>query len=153
MTVKERRGENVLNIYLKTDISAPRRSDAKAMWLVEWVSDKDPEKTVTHDGFLALPDTTEDEIILTALIQALNILNKPCKIRIFTDAQRVLNVLDLRRNEGWRSQKWRSASEKPIKNAPLWEIVTNQLTIHEWSITDEVHSFRDYMRSELKKWQ
>lgn len=153
MAVKERRGENVLNIYLKSDISAPRRNDAKAMWLVEWVSDKDPEKTVTHDGFLGLPDTTEDEIVLSALIEALNILNRPCKIRIFTDAQRVFNTLGSRSYETWRARKWLSASEKPIKNAPLWEIVTNQLTVHDWTITDEDHSFRDYMRSEIKKWQ
>lgn len=143
----------MLNIYVDSTIRAPRRGDGKGMYLVEFVSDKDPEKIETRQGFLYLPDTTEDEIILTTMIEAVNILNRSCKVRIFTNAKHVFSTLECRKNADLRSRKWLSASEKSIKNAPLWEIITQHLEKHEWTITDEDHSFREYMRSELKKWQ
>ena len=143
----------MLNIYIDSTIRAPRRGDGKGMYLVEYVSDKDPEKIETRQGLLYLPDTTEDEIMLTTLIEGVNILNRPCKIRIFTNAKHIFSTLESHKNADLRSRKWLSASEKSIKNAPLWEIITQQLEKHDWTITSEEHSFREYMKSELKKWQ
>ena len=123
------------------------------MWLVEFVKDDQPDKFVTRQGFTQFADTTEDAIILTILIEALLILNKPCTIRIFSKARGVFSTLESRRYEGWSAQKWLKSDQKSVKNAHLWDIVAHALEKHEWTVTDEDHSYQEYMRSELKKWQ
>ena len=123
------------------------------MWLLEFVKDDDPSKFVTRQGFTEYAETTEDAIVLTVLIHALQILNKPCKIRIFTKAHGVFNTRESRRFENWKAQKWLKSDAKSVKNANLWDIVAHGLEKHEWSVTEEEHSYQEYMRTEIKKWQ
>ena len=123
------------------------------MWLVEYVNDKDPAKLVTIEGGCRFKETTEDAIILTLLIQALMRFFKPCEIRIFTKAKGISSTLESRRYEAWQGQKWLKSNKESVKNAHLWDIVAHALEKHDWTVTDEDHSYREYMRSELKKWQ
>lgn len=104
-----------VNIYVKANIKAPQKHEAKAMWLVEFVREKNPEDPITRQGFVEFAETTEDAIVLTALIEAVNILTKECEICIFTKARNVLATLDTRRYEGWRHQKWLNASQNMVK--------------------------------------
>ena len=143
----------MLNIYIDSTIKAPAKREAKGMYLLEYVNDKDPEKFVTRQGFTEYAETTEDAITLTAIIEALSLLNKPCKIRIFTKARNVFNTLEQRRNETWRQSKWQNSSQNMVKNCELWELLTHTLERHEWEITTEGHSYENFMESELKKWQ
>ena len=143
----------MLNIYIDSTIKAPAKREAKGMYLLEYVNDKDPEKFVTRQGFTEYAETTEDAITLTAIIEALSLLNKPCKIRIFTKARNVFNTLEQRRNETWRQSKCQNSSQNMVKNCELWELLTHILERHEWEITTEGHSYENFMESELKKWQ
>ena len=123
------------------------------MYLVEYVSDRNPEKMKTWPAvFTDLPDTTENILTLVTLIKALGRFTKPTQIRIFTNAQGVFGVLESRNYAVWRSQKWRGASQNIIKNNELWEILIPLLELHEWTVTTDEHSFEKYMESELKKW-
>ena len=140
-----------VNMYIESTIKAPRRGEAKAMWLIEFT--KAPEQIFTRQGFVEFGDITEDAVVLTAIAEGLSILTKQCEIRIFTRARHVFSTLKSSKNADLRCRKWLSASEKSIKNAPLWEIVTHMLEKHEWEITDDHHSFQKYMESELKRWQ
>lgn len=137
---------------METNIKAPAKREAKAMWLVEFVSDKDPEKTVTRQGFVEFGQITEDAITLTAMIEALSILRKPCKVHIYTKARGIYGTLEQSRNIAWRSQKWHKATGDLVKNAELWEILTRILETHEWELADSGHSFEKYMESEIRKW-
>ena len=142
-----------VNIYVKANIKAPQKHEAKAMWLVEFVREKNPEDPITRQGFVEFAETTEDAIVLTALIEAVNILTKECEICIFTKARNVLATLDTRRYEGWRHQKWLNASQNMVKNAELWEILIGHLAKHKWKTSAETSSFDSLMETELKKWQ
>lgn len=143
----------MLNIYVESTIRPPQKATGKAMYIAEFVSDKNPESFVTREGYAEFGETTEDAAILTILIEALLILNKPCTIRIFTKAKGILSTLESRRYETWQGQKWLKSNKESVKNAHLWDIVAHALEKHDWTVTDEDHSYREYMRSELKKWQ
>ena len=143
----------MVNIYLESTIKPPRKGEASGMWLVEYVNDKDPAKLVTIEGGCRFKETTEDAIILTCLIQALMRFFKPCEIRIFTKAKGVLSTLETGRYATWRALKWQKSDGNAVKNAHLWDIVAHSLEKYKWTITDADHSYQDYMRAELKKWQ
>jgi len=138
-----------VNVYVDSTIKKPNRGEGKAMYLIECNVKGEPK---TAEGFVHLPDTTEDAIILTALIEALGRFLKPSNIRIFVKAPGVFNAIDTGRIQAAKTKGYRTAKGQSIKNAELWDIFLNLVPKHKWKITDEEHSFQEYMRSELKKW-
>jgi ribonuclease HI len=64
--------------------------------------------------------TTNNRMELTAAIQALEALTKPCRIELHTDSQYVREGIT-KWIHGWRRNGWRTADRKPVKNAELWQ--------------------------------
>ena len=65
------------------------------------------------------PATTNNRMELMAAIQALELLNRPCKVELHTDSQYVMKgVTEWIR--GWKARGWRTADKKPVKNEDLW---------------------------------
>ena len=65
-------------------------------------------------------DTTNNRMELTAAIQALNALTRPCRVDLHTDSQYVrLGITEWLEN--WKLKGWRTAGRKPVKNRDLWE--------------------------------
>jgi ribonuclease HI len=64
--------------------------------------------------------TTNNKMELTAAIEALNALKRPCNVELHTDSQYVKNgVTSWVHN--WKRNGWRTADKKPVKNAELWQ--------------------------------
>ena len=119
------------------------------MYLIECPSS--PDNVVK--GFTVLQETTEDAITLVSIIRALNRFSKPSKISIFTKCNGVYHTLDSGRCFEYQKNRWITAKGTQVKNAELWDILVNLLAKFEWTIIQADHSFQEYMRSELKKWQ
>ena len=102
--------------------------------------------------FVQLPDTTEDEITLTLLIEALARFKKPAEIKLFISCSGVYFAITTGRIQLARSKGFVNSKGQPSKNAALWDILIAHLRTHKWSITQEEHSYSEWMRSELKKW-
>ena len=64
-------------------------------------------------------NTTNNQMELTAAIQALKYFNKREKITLFTDSQYVKNGIESWINN-WKKNGWKTASKKPVKNQQLW---------------------------------
>jgi len=65
-------------------------------------------------------ETTNNRMELTAAIKALEALNKPCAVELFTDSEYLRNgILSWLAN--WKRNGWRTAAKKPVKNADLWQ--------------------------------
>lgn len=81
------------------------------------------------------PDTTNNRMELTAVIEALRCLKRPCRIRIVTDSQYVQKGVE-EWLEGWKRKHWKTAAGKPVANRDLWEILDLELARHavswEW---------------------
>ena len=79
------------------------------------------------------PDTTNNRMELTAAIQALQSLKRPCRVDLFTDSEY------LRRGitewlAGWKARGWRR-KDGPLLNADLWQALDAVQARHqvEWS--------------------
>ena len=65
------------------------------------------------------PLTTNNRMELTAVIRALEALNRPCEIDLYTDSQYVKQGIETWIH-GWKRNGWKTSDRKPVKNAELW---------------------------------
>lgn len=64
-------------------------------------------------------ETTNNRMELVAAIQALEILTKPCSVKLHTDSKYVLQgITEWMAN--WKKRAWKTAANKPVKNEDLW---------------------------------
>ena len=63
--------------------------------------------------------TTNNRMELTAVIEALAALRRPCEVDIFLDSQYVRQGITTWL-ENWKKRGWRTADKKPVKNIDLW---------------------------------
>lgn len=75
-------------------------------------------------------ETTNNRMELQAAIEALNALNRPCKIALYTDSQYVKGGIT-GWIHGWKKNGWKTAAKKPVKNAELWQALDEALKRHE----------------------
>ena len=77
--------------------------------------------------------TTNNRMELTAAIEALSALNKPCKVHLTTDSEYVRQGIT-QWIHGWKKRRWRLSSGQPVKNADLWQRLDEQVSRHqiEW---------------------
>jgi ribonuclease HI len=79
------------------------------------------------------PNTTNNRMELTAAIEALNALVRPCAVKLSTDSRYVLDGLT-KWVHGWKKNGWQTADRKPVKNAELWHALIAAVDRHqvEW---------------------
>ena len=75
-------------------------------------------------------NTTNNRMELTAAIEALNALKRPCKVDLYTDSVYVRDGIT-KWIHGWKRNGWRTADKKPVKNAELWQTLDQALGRHE----------------------
>lgn len=68
----------------------------------------------------AEPDTTNNRMELTAALEGLRSLKRPCKVDLTTDSQYVRKGIT-EWIHGWKRKGWKNASKQPVKNADLWQ--------------------------------
>ncbi len=71
--------------------------------------------------------TTNNRMEMTAVIEALSALKRPCQVTLYIDSQYVLKGATewLR---GWKAKGWRTAAKEPVKNVDLWQKIDTLLT-------------------------
>ena len=79
------------------------------------------------------PDTTNNRMELSATIQALKILIEPCKVKLHTDSQYVIDGIT-KWIHGWQRNGWKNASKQPVSNIDLWHDLIEATARHqvEW---------------------
>jgi len=66
------------------------------------------------------PMTTNNRMELTAVIESLRRIKRPCRIRIVTDSNYVVKGMTEWIN-GWIKRSWINSQKKPVLNRDLWE--------------------------------
>jgi ribonuclease HI len=64
--------------------------------------------------------TTNNRMELTAVIEALAALKRPCAVTLYLDSQYVLKGIT-EWLPGWKAKGWRTAGKTPVKNVELWQ--------------------------------
>ena len=75
-------------------------------------------------------ETTNNRMELTAVIEALRLLNRPCKIVLHVDSSYVKDGIT-KWIDGWKAKNWRTANKQPVKNVDLWQALEEQIARHE----------------------
>jgi ribonuclease HI len=74
--------------------------------------------------------TTNNRMELTAAIMGLETLKRPCRVELWTDSQYVRQGVTSW-IYGWKSNGWKTADKKPVKNADLWQRLDEARARHE----------------------
>jgi len=88
--------------------------------------------------------TTNNRMELISVISALEALNEPCQVELFTDSQYVANAISLGWLESWKKRGWtRKGGE--VKNLDLWVKLSPLLEKHNVKfIWIKGHAENDY---------
>jgi len=76
------------------------------------------------------PATTNNRMELMGAIQALELLNRPCKVELHTDSQYVMKGIQ-EWIRGWKARGWKTADKSPVKNDDLWKRLDAARARHE----------------------
>ncbi len=64
--------------------------------------------------------TTNNRMELTAVIEGLAAVKRPCEIDLYLDSQYVRQGIT-EWISGWKARGWRTAAKQPVKNVDLWQ--------------------------------
>ena len=65
--------------------------------------------------------TTNNRMELMAVIAALEALNRPCTVEVYSDSQYVVNAFNQHWVDGWLKKGWKRGKNEPVKNVDLWK--------------------------------
>lgn len=77
----------------------------------------------------AVPLTTNNRMELTAAIEALSALKRPCTVRVCSDSTYLRDGIT-RWVHAWRRNGWRAADRRPVRNRDLWEKLVETMAQH-----------------------
>lgn len=80
------------------------------------------------------PETTNNRMELTAVIEALKCLKEPCEVKIYSDSQYFCNSILKGWAETWQKNGWKKSDKKPVLNIDLWQEILDLLGIHKAEI-------------------
>ena len=75
-------------------------------------------------------NTTNNQMELTAAIEALDALKFPAVVDLHTDSTYVRDGIT-KWIHGWKRNGWKTAAKKPVKNAELWQRLDTAQKRHE----------------------
>jgi len=77
-------------------------------------------------------NTTNNQMELTAAIQALSYFKEKQIIKLYTDSKYVMNGIEIW-IKNWKENGWKTASKKPVKNKEFWEELDKLIMRHSVS--------------------
>ena len=82
-------------------------------------------------GFAA--ETTNNRMELTAAIEALAALKRPCRVHLTTDSEYLKKGMT-EWLDGWVRRGWKNSQKQPVANRDLWERLLALASVHqiEW---------------------
>ncbi|MCD8124649.1 MAG: ribonuclease HI [Lachnospiraceae bacterium] len=79
--------------------------------------------------------TTNNRMELMAAIAALEALNRPCEVDLYSDSSYLVNAFEKHWIDGWLRAGWRRGKPNEVKNIDLWQRLLaarapHQVTFH-----------------------
>lgn len=76
-------------------------------------------------------ETTNNRMELLGVITALEALNMPCQVDLYSDSKYVIDAIQKGWAVKWRSKNWMRTPKEPAKNPDLWERLLRLLDVHD----------------------
>ena len=120
-------GESAAQVVIYTDGSC-KGNPGPGGWGA-WLRSGDHEKEL----FGGEAQTTNNRMELTAVIEGLGALKKPCSVTVYTDSQYVRQGITTWIHN-WKRRGWVTTDKQPVKNVDLWQQLDAACTRHdvEW---------------------
>jgi ribonuclease HI len=64
--------------------------------------------------------TTNNRMELTAALEALKALKRPCTVRLFSDSAYLVSAFQQKWLDKWKGNGWRNSGGDPVSNIDLW---------------------------------
>lgn len=80
------------------------------------------------------PATTNNRMELTAAMEALRRLNRPCLVRLYSDSAYLVSAFNQGWLTNWQRNGWKNAANDPVSNMDLWQELLRLSAPHqmEW---------------------
>ena len=78
---------------------------------------KDNKKEISGSN----PNTTNNIMEITAVIEGLKMLKEACNVEIYSDSAYVVNAFTQGWIYNWIKKDWQTPDKKPVKNKELWQ--------------------------------
>ena len=88
---------------------------------------KDVKKEISGGS----PNTTNNIMEITAVIEGLKKLKRPCEVEIYSDSAYVVNAFLEGWIYNWQKNNWKTSNKQPVKNKELWEELYNLTKEHK----------------------
>ena len=75
-------------------------------------------------------NTTNNRMEMTAVIEGLLALKRPCQVTLYLDSEYVRKGIT-EWIHGWKARGWKTADKSPVKNVDLWQELDALLPDHE----------------------
>lgn len=75
--------------------------------------------------------TTNNRMEMTAIIKALQALNRPCHAKIHSDSALIINAFKRGWIKNWVKKGWKKANKKPVENKDLWQKMLSAMEDHK----------------------
>mgnify|MGYP000218166385 CR=1 FL=1 len=77
------------------------------------------------------PETTNNRMELSAVLEALKALKEPCSVIVHTDSAYIHNAFERGWIDKWLSNGWKNASKQPVENQDLWKAILQASQDHK----------------------
>lgn len=117
-----------VKIYIETSFRTPVSDHGKyAAALVFTKGGQDFTRTVHGEE----NETTYNRCTLMAIICAMQKLNQPCRLVIYTRNAYIKNMVEQGNPEKWRRAEWKRAAGGSVQNRELWELFLDEAQKHK----------------------
>ena len=65
--------------------------------------------------------TTNNEMELTAVVEALSALKEPCRVTLYSDSSYVVNAINQGWLPNWKKRGWKNSKKEILPNLFLWQ--------------------------------
>ena len=77
------------------------------------------------------PDTTNNVMEITAVLEALKLLKEECEVEVYSDSAYVVNAFEKGWIYNWVKNNWKTAGKEPVKNQEIWQQLYDLTKIHK----------------------
>ncbi len=76
-------------------------------------------------------ETTNNRMELIAALNALQALNRPCRVNLYSDSAYLVSAFNENWITNWQKNGWKNAAKIPVANQDLWKALWKEHERHE----------------------
>ena len=115
---------NKTEVILYTD-GACKGNPGKGGWGALLISGKHRKELYGGEA-----ETTNNRMELTAVIQGLRALKRPCTVNLYLDSKYVIQGMT-EWIHNWKARGWKTADKQAVKNMDLWQELDQEINKHD----------------------